>query len=312
MREALHHVLVAAPLPAPVSDVALWRARDAEVRRRFAPAIEHAFVAGFEMDRLGWAFASGYQAAGRALFGDDMGDALGALCATEDGGAHPRAIATTLHASDDGSLVLDGHKTYVTLGTHAEVLHVVASEGLGPDGRPRLVVVRIERTRAGVHVTPLPPTPFVPEIPHARLELRAVAVSPDDILPGDGYTRYLKPFRTVEDLHVHAALLGQLIQLARRADLRSSVERLAALAGCASTLAAAEASAPETHVALGGLLALTRAELDAIAPAWERVDSETRTRWERDRALVEVAARARAARLASAWERLGSLAPAEG
>lgn len=304
MRDALHHVLVSTPSPAAVADLGAWRQRDAEVRRRFALPVEHALVAGFEMDRLGWAFASGYQAAGHALFGGGDLDALGALCATEDAGAHPRAIATTLRGRDDGGLVLEGHKTYVTLGTHADVLFVVANEGAQPDGRPRLVVVRLERTRAGVHVTPLPLTPFVPEIPHARLELCAVAVSPDDVLPGDGYARYLKPFRTVEDLHVHAALLGQLLQLARRAEARASVERLAALAASAVALAPEDPSAPETHVALAGLLALTRAELDALAPAWERLDADTRARWERDRALVDVAGRARAARLAAAWGRL--------
>src|SRR3990172_8834423 len=110
MRDALHHVLVAAPRPAAVPDVATWRARDADVRRRFSPPVEHAFLAGFEMDPLPWAFAARCPAAGRALFGDDAGDPLGALCAPEDGGAHPRAIATTLRARDDGTLVLDGHK----------------------------------------------------------------------------------------------------------------------------------------------------------------------------------------------------------
>ena len=36
-------------------------------------------------------------------------------------------------------------------------------------------------------------------------------VEPEEVLPGDGYLRYLKPFRTVEDLYVQAALLGCLL-----------------------------------------------------------------------------------------------------
>ena len=37
-----------------------------------------------------------------------------------------------------------------------------------------------------------------------------------DLLPGDGYDIYLKPFRTIEDIHVHAALIGYLVGVARR------------------------------------------------------------------------------------------------
>ena len=44
---------------------------------------------------VGGAFLAGYQAALRALV-PDLPDGLVALCATEEGGAHPRAIATLL------------------------------------------------------------------------------------------------------------------------------------------------------------------------------------------------------------------------
>ena len=47
-----------------------------------------------------------------------------------------------------------------------------------------------------------PPTPFAPEIPHARITLANVTVRDEDVLPGDGYARYLKPFRTIEDTFV--------------------------------------------------------------------------------------------------------------
>ena len=39
---------------------------------------------------------------------------------------------------------------------------------------------------------------FVPEISHAEVELDRVKVSDADVLPGDGYDDYLKPFRTIE------------------------------------------------------------------------------------------------------------------
>ena len=54
------------------------------------------------------------------------------------------------------------------------------------------------------------------QLGHLFVSLSDVAITAHEILPGDGYDRYLKPFRTVEDIHVHAALLGHAIGAARR------------------------------------------------------------------------------------------------
>jgi hypothetical protein len=62
----------------------------------------------------------------------------------------------------------------------------------------------------------MPPTRFVPEVPHARLAFDGVAVAHEDVLPGDGYERYIKPFRSVEDIHVTAAVLAYLLAEAGR------------------------------------------------------------------------------------------------
>src|SRR5690606_21891598 len=109
---------------------------------------------------------------------------------------------------------LHGTKRFVTLGPAARVLYVVASRGTTDAGRNDLVVVRLT-PREGVRRETLPPFPFVPEIPHGKLVIDT-AVEASAILPGDGYSAYLKPFRTVEDLHVSAALTGHLVALARR------------------------------------------------------------------------------------------------
>jgi alkylation response protein AidB-like acyl-CoA dehydrogenase len=258
--------------------------------------IDAAVRGGHEADHLGGAFTAGYGAALRALV--PGAPARTSLCATEEGGAHPRAIATTLA---DGRL--RGRKKWSTLATEAELLLVVASIGLDDDGRNRLRLVRVVPTARGVTITPMPPPPFAPEIGHAEIAFDDVAVAPADVLPGDGYDDYLKPFRTVEDIHVHGALLGWMLGLAERHGWpRDRVEHLLVGVAALRSLAAAPPLAPETHVALAGAIALTR-DLVEHAP-WDTLDPEALARWRRDRPLLEVAGRARAARLDAAWQRV--------
>jgi hypothetical protein len=181
-----------------------------------------------------------------------------------------------------------------------------------PAGRKRLVVVRVPVSRAGVSVVPMGPTPFVPEVPHATVELRGVRVAQEEILEGDGYERYLKPFRTVEDCHVMAALLGWIVQIGRRFGWpKEDLERLLLPLWALGSLVDEPPRSPVTHVVLGATLAALYASLDALEPAWARVDEATRSLWQRDRALLGVAGQARARRRAAAWERL-SLSTAKG
>ena len=99
-------------------------------------------------------------------------------------------------------------------------------------GRNALRMVRVPTDAPGVTLAPSS-APFVPEIPHAEVTLDHVHVATDAVLPGDGYTEYVKPFRTVEDAHVHAALLGYLIGIARRHDFdRLLIEQIASRPTC--------------------------------------------------------------------------------
>jgi alkylation response protein AidB-like acyl-CoA dehydrogenase len=263
--------------------------------------IAAAFEGGRAADRVAWAFAAGYQAALRALWPGAPEGKRFALCATEAQGAHPSQIATLLA---DG--VLRGKKRFVTGGDTADVLLVVATTGRGDDGRNRLRVCAIDARRAGVTLRPGVPTPFAPELGHAALELDGVAVSPDEVLPGDGYTAWLKPFRTIEDLHVHAALCGYVIAVARRWRWpHAAVEKLSAIVHGLASLAAEDPLAPATHVALGGALALGSEILESCEPHWSLVeDEEVRARWRRDRPLLDIAGKVRALRLEAAWRAL--------
>ncbi|MCI0671406.1 MAG: acyl-CoA dehydrogenase family protein [Myxococcaceae bacterium] len=305
MESSLHFVLTAPAVPPELPSVDTWWPRLLELSVRFPAPADLALAGGFHADRLGFAFASGYQAALRALLPELPSHAKAALCATEEGGAHPGVLQTRLEREAAGGYRLSGRKTYVTLGTAAERLLVVASEGRDSEGRNRLRLVQVDARSQGVTCTALPPTPFVPEVPHASVTFDGVTVAPEDVLPGDGYVRYLKPFRTVEDCHVHLALLGWLIQVGRRSDWPQSV-RDAALAHAVTfhALAKADVSSSAVHVALAGALAQVGRLLDEVEALWARVDAPTRERWERDRRLLAVAGKARAQRSEAARRRL--------
>jgi acyl-CoA dehydrogenase len=297
---------VLAPPPIRTFDgAAAWWADHLERTRQIERPIDRAIVGATVVDRLGFAFAGGYAAALSALVPSLPRETLASLAATEDGGAHPRAIATEL-TKDGDALVLSGKKRWVTLGPDGGVVLVVArkAESAGKE-RPELVVVRVPSSAAGVTVTPLAHMPFVPEIPHAEISFDRVRVAAGDVLPGDGYERYLKPFRTVEDLHVHAALLAWLSAIGARAAWPMPVrERLVSLLVAARALSSEDPSSAVTHVALGGVIATAQALLTELDPLWASAPEETRTLFARDRALLSVAGKARAARLAKAWTRL--------
>lgn len=300
MHDLLDHLLSADPAPPITDSPEAWWRQNRSLGERFERPVHWAAAGGFAADRLGWAFASGYHAALCRLLPDAARGEPTALCASEDRGAHPRHIQTSLQATERG-LVLRGHKSFVTLGSAARRLLVVASEGVDAGGRNRLRLVRIDAERAGVEFSDGPTRPFVPEIPHARLDLRDVAVAPHEVLPGDGYVDYVKPFRTVEDGHVHAALLGWLLQVARRSGWPDpAIEEALALLCAVSALGEADPSHRGTHRALGGVLAGMDRWLESIEPLWAKVEPETAARWQRDRGLLGVAGRARAARLQAA------------
>lgn len=282
MMRVLSALLSADPTPS-VVDLGSWRASP-----RPADPFAHAVLGGFHADRIGWAFASGYQAAGRRLVPDLPDGAIFALCATEDGGNHPRAIQTRL---DGGRLT--GSKRFVTMGPHATALVVIATTGPGEDGRPQLKAAVVSPETTGVTVQPGMELPFVPELPHGSITLEQAV--PTRVLPGDGYSDHLKPFRTIEDTHVHAALLGHLVGIGRRSGWPpGEVEALLVLISALAPLSASHRS-PASHRLLGGIIAQTAQRVSAAASL--PMEDATRARWERDQPLLGIARKARDARL---------------
>ena len=279
---------------APIESVDACHARIAPFDARFSNPVERAAAGGFVADRIGYAFLAGYRAALSKL---DPSLQRASLAASETGGAHPRAIASTLRPRD-GAFVLNGEKTFATLASAADVLLVVASRG-EKDGRNQLQIARIPSKREGITIRDRDPIAFAPEIPHARISFTDVRVEPSEILEGDGYTRWVKPFRTIEDVHVMAAWLGYVVRLARAYDEpREIVEKALATLAALRTIGDEDPLDPSAHIALAGVITVA-AEL-AAAITLAKADEAVRTRWQRDLPLLAVAGTARNARLEAA------------
>lgn len=279
-----------------------WWERHTDAAKGFSRPIARAMAGGFCADRIGWAFLSGYEEALAKLVPDLTGEKL-ALCVTEQGETNPRDVATEL-VEVEGGFELRGTKDFVTLGAAADELLVVATVGLDDHDRPRLRVVRIPPNREGVRFAELPALDFVPEVPQAKVHFDGAFVSTAELLPGDGWDNYVKPFRTLEDVHVLGAFIGYLMRIGREVEWPTEViERISSLAIMMFPLAAGAPLDVSTHVALAGALQILRRELETIP--WEMVPEAVRERFERDLRLLRVADRVRSKRTATAWARLG-------
>ena len=243
----------------------------------------------------GLAFLAGYQAALRALW-PQAPAGLGALCATEGRSLRPAELQTRYAEGR-----VSGRKGFVTAADAADWLLVAAREE-GEGEAPRLAMLQLPACGPGVQLEPGPVLALMPEVPHARLLLQDAAA---EQLPGDGWDDYVKPFRSLEDLYVHSALIAWLLATAQRCAWPQPLQlRLLALLASAAEVARQAPAAAATHLLLGGLFeqfAVLRPELDAALAAgpahWQQL-------WQRDRGILELAGAARAARLDKAWQAL--------
>ena len=299
-------VLSAAPDPTPWGTLAEWWARYRVLAEGAGSTIDAAILGGFAGDRMAPAFAAGYQAALRALVPDLPPDSIVSFCVTEKGGGHPRAIATRLSTRGPVSYSISGEKRWATLSADAALLLVVAKAGEDPStGKNLLRVARVAAPAPGLRLVPMPETPFVPEIPHAEVLLDDVEVTETELLPGDGYERYVKPFRTIEDLHVNAAIAGYLVREARLSGAeRALVARLASLLAALRELSKSDPTDAAVHVALAGILVALRAIIEDVTEPFQKAAPERYARFVRDKAIFGVAESARAQRFERAWEQL--------
>lgn len=261
-----------------------------------AGPLELAILGGYQAATPGLAFLAGYQAALRALWPAAPGR-LGAFCVTEQRRLRPEDMQTRVSAGK-----LNGSKDFVTAGDSADWLLVSAR--VEPEGAtPRLAVFKIDSSSEGVLIVPGTPLPMLPDVPHARLQLRNAQ---GEGLPGDGWEQYVKPFRTLEDLHVLAAVCAWTYGVGVRQQwpLALRLRLLAVLTGCAG-VADEQLHSAAGHLALAALsagFAGLRGELDAAFAAGPPALAE---QWRRDQRVLDLAQPAREKRLQKALLTLG-------
>lgn len=300
--ELVRHLLRDPPLATPRDGLDGWKAALHDLRLAWPDPANCAVIAGLHAPSVAFAFAAGYQCAIARLTGSAAGFA--ALCVAERGGNRPRDMNCRLEASG-GGLRLNGEKSHVTGGTHADTLYVAASAGVDANGRNRIRLLRVPAHSLGITIRRLPDLVFVPELPHASVSFSGVLVEESALLPGDGYERYVKPFRSIEDIHVELALLGHMLRQTRA--MPGSEPLQARLLGQIALLRTIAAMPPEdaaTHLLLAGNRQVFEELLAALEAAWQAGNPEFHALWTRDRALLAVAGTARAARTAKAWEQL--------
>ncbi|MDR2309084.1 MAG: acyl-CoA dehydrogenase family protein [Paucimonas sp.] len=261
-----------------------------------AAPFELAVLGGRAMATPGLAFLLGYQAALRVLW-PSAPASLGALCATERRSVRPADMRTRLEG-----LRLSGSKDFVTAGLEAEWL-LVAARHEGQDEAPSLQLAVVYPGEPGVTLEALPTLPLMPEVGHGRLILEGAAC---ELLAGDGWDAYVKPFRSLEDLYVLSALVAWLYGVAQECawpqDLR--LRLLALLAGCAE----GSRQCPEgvaCHLLLGGLFAQFQGLRGEIDKALASGPEQWLQLWQRDQSVLALAAAARDKRLAKAWAAAG-------
>ena len=270
--------------------------------------VDRAITGGFAADCFAYAFAAGYCCALQRLIPTLPQNVIACFCITEEGGAHPRAITSRIVPSENDengrrTFTLNGHKKYITCATEADRFLVAASEGIRDDGKNSIRMISINAKAPGIRIMPRQDLRLVPEISHAEVAFTDVAVSEADLLPGDGYTDYIRPFRTIEDLHVSAAVLGYLFRNAckygwDRAVKESILGRIVSV----RCLAASRSDAPAVHIVMGDALNRIRELFASLEPLWKTVGGAAKQAWDRDKILMNIADKARAMRLQTAWK----------
>lgn len=295
---------VLAQSPSRCSDFVAWRAG----WRSSDDPVRDALQGGLAAGNLALAFAAGYQAALRLLLpGRLAGDAFAALLLSEGRRQRPEELATRLQATADG-FALAGEKSWVTGGEHAEVLLVVArsdergaADGAGAAARVPATLVMLPRTTPGVMLEARTDVPVLHELPHARARFMDVPVTAAQVLPGDGWRDYGKPFRSCEDICVSLAFATYLFAQGRAEGWPATL--LASLAGCVLRLADLARLPPgdaPTHLLLAAAeqeLASAALQVDACLAG---SDTPFARDWRANRAFLLLAAPARAKRLHNA------------
>lgn len=261
-----------------------------------ASSCELAMLGGRLAATPGLAFLAGYQAALRALV-PLAPQGIGAFCVTEQRSNKPADIHTRLV---DGQIT--GHKDFVIAGSAAQWLIVLARNDLAEQA-PCLSAVLVSTDNPNITLQTGPALAMLPDISHGSVQFRQVHCQ---VLSGDGWDDYSKPFRSLEDGHVLAALCAWLYgqSLLDQWPQELQLQLIAVLAGLKETLAQPNKDVT-SHLLLAAQLAQFSGLQTQVNHALSTHSSQsTAQAWKRDKAILTIASSARARRLALALDAL--------
>lgn len=282
-----------------------WFAEFKLATAEYPDSIDRALLAGRLSGCVGFAFAGAYQSAIEALFMLEE-PLLASLCVTEVGGNHPRAINTRLYA-ENGQLYLSGEKSFVSGAEDAGIVYVACRDerygnGLDSAGRPLIKLVVLKTDMEGLDIQAMPSLGFVPEISHGKVAFDKLAVDESSLLEGDGYLRYVKAFRTYEDLHVCAAIAAYRLAEAISGEWGDEwVEKHISLILSLREVSRMQLDSPYAHIALSACRSQLNELIESCDGFFERAKPEAYVYWLRDSRLLKVASKAHEARTQRAW-----------
>ena len=282
----------------------------AERRSQSSDDFQASLVTCSQVDRPWLVYAIALQAALRRLLEDRAATptSLGSseilcFCASEAGGNHPRAIETVIQQGPGGGSTMRGVKRWATLAPVADRLLVIASVGW-KDERNHLRALLVPADTPGLYVEDM----TIPgakgttlHLPNGLVQIEDVRVLDEMMLPGDGYSDYLKPFRTLEDLFGSASRACAMLGLARRHEAPEAViERIVGVLGSLQAVSDAP-HRPASQLVIGAAeAALDEQLVDLVTSLPEPLAG-----WWTASAEMQVAATAKARRRSTALKRLG-------
>jgi acyl-CoA dehydrogenase len=277
----------------------IWHA--AQSTRAASGSFAAAVACALKADRVAWAFFSGYQGAIQAAFHTETGT-VGAFGANE---AQRKITEIETSLDDrDGRLLLTGSKSWVLAGIDDLTLFVLARRASGPAKGPgSLSIVRLPIRSAGVEAEPRRTQAVVPELPHSAVHFESTPLTPSDVLQGDGYADYAKPFRLREDVFVTGCVLAYLLAESQLGSWPTTwSQRTIAVLSLLETCSRRDPRQADTIILVAGALSFAGDVIRDAEPLWTPSQELTRARWLRDRPILALGKEARRQRAIQSWK----------
>lgn len=244
----------------------------------------------------------------RSLVKNALPEELFALCATEE--ADEPSSHTKWHGTNDREIVIHGVKTWAPMGLVCTRFFVVISAPLPGEALSQTRVVQLTSTTKGVSLTALAPGKMLPELGRARLQMQDVRTERSAMLEGDGWKRFVKPFREYEATYLTAAVLAYLLREGRARNWPSSyMQRLMTSLSMLCDLSHDRRDAPMQQVVFAGAIDISHQLIEEASAHWATHQDLTAQRWDRDSKLLQLSAAGSEKRAAKAWKQLLELYP---